>query len=119
MEPKHPHEFRSFEDLSESADNGELTPQQLQEELAKYTAAYKQEFDEKLAQGTDSRVISTREFFREHLSLAAAEVVYLCSNATSESVKLSAAKYIIETAIAQSEDEETISDLLKQLSTPA
>jgi hypothetical protein len=54
----------------------------------------------------------TRDFFRKNLAQAAAQVVWLSSNASSDSVRLNACKIIIKEAL---EDARSEGDPLKEL----
>jgi len=105
-----------FTKLNELADKGELTPQSLQETLNKYAESLEQEF--KATSSIDPANIPeyTRNFFKENVYTAAAQIVFLSNNADSESVRLRAAQTILQQAFADAEkDGDPIRELMQEL----
>lgn len=94
-----------FDRLNKKADEGELTPAMLQEELNKYAEAYRQEFEVATAKAPEDAAEAARDFFRKNLATAMAQVVWLSVNADSETVRLNASKSIITLALAESRDD--------------
>lgn len=94
--------------------------QTLQEELAKYKKAIQEEFESTggntLTGGsldpTENVEKYTRNFFRQNLAGAAAQIVWLSQNSTSDAVKLNASKLIIKEAL---EDARKEGDPMKEL----
>lgn len=89
--------------------DNELTPDRLQDELAKYQAALKQEFElaEKAADGFDPLMVeaSLKKFWLSNAPMSAAQIVWLAQFADSETVKLKANQFVIEQAKELSEAE--------------
>ena len=85
--------------------NGEgLTEEEMRARLANYAKAIQEEYEtQRAATPEDEVVTSTKEFFRNHIGEAAAQIVYLANNAASETVRLNASKYVIEEANAKSD----------------
>jgi hypothetical protein len=105
-----------FEKLSDLADAGELTQENLQEMLNGYANALQQEFEANVAKSPDDVEVYTRDFFKKNVHSAAAQIVYLSNNAFSESVRLKAASLVITEALKDSRaDGDPIRDLLKEL----
>lgn len=111
-----PPELKNFEELDKQADSGNLTRQSLQDELNRYAAAYREEFE--LASKADPENVEeyTRDFFKQNIHQAAAQIVWLASNAESESVRGNMSKYVIEQATKDAEDAgDPVRALLKKL----
>jgi hypothetical protein len=105
--------LRSFDELM--ADD-ELTPESLQSQLNQYAEAIRQEYQ--LSTEVDPENVSeyTTDFFRKNVHAAAAQIVWLSTNAYSESVRGNMSKYIIEKATADSDAAgDPIKDLLAKL----
>lgn len=93
----------------------------LQAELTKYKKALEEEF----ARSTDGSSLDsavenveryTRDFFKKHMATAAAQVVWLSGNSTSDSVRLNASKYIIGEALADAKEQgDPIRELMQEL----
>lgn len=106
----------NFDELAAKAETGELTEASLQQKLNEYSAALKQEYETKTAASPENLEEFTRDFFKKNVHSMAAQVVWLANNAESESVQLSACKYGIGLAFAQSEEDgDPIKNLLKEL----
>jgi hypothetical protein len=88
----------------------------LQKELVAYQQAIKAEY-ELSKNGVPENVEElTRDFFKTQAAAAAAQVVWLANNAHNESTRLSAAKAVIEYALADAnKDGDPIKDILKEL----
>lgn len=109
-EPKEP---RPFEELM--ADDA-LTEAGLQAELEKYREALRGEYEVATTKNPDNIIELTRDFFKNNSSEAAAQVVWLMCHADSETVRLSAAKYVIDHgAVDAKVDGDPIKDLLTKL----
>lgn len=96
-----------------------LTPETLQARLQKYHAAFESEF--KLAEeaanteGESSKEI-TQRFFKEHVPVAAAHIIFLAQNSTSDAVRLSACKEIIKLGLESDvRTGDPIADLIEKL----
>ena len=104
-------------------ENAELTfgpsDEELQAELHKYAKALREEFAR--AESPDDRAAEnvekyTRDFFKKNLATAAAQVVWLSANSTSDSVRLRACQIIIKEALEDARaDGDPIKDLLSGL----
>jgi hypothetical protein len=90
----------------------ELTPERLQETLNNYAEAFRQEFETSTAASPENVEEYTRDFFKRNIHSAAAQIVWLANNASSESVKLKACTTIVHEALAPST---TPDDPIKQL----
>jgi hypothetical protein len=94
-----------------------LDDEKVQEKLNQYHEAFKQEFETSVKKNPENVDEYTREFFRDNLPMAAAQIAFLAANAESESVRFSASKYVILAAKEISEtDGDPIKELLKELS---
>jgi hypothetical protein len=91
----------------------------LQAELHKYAKALREEFER--APNPDDRPAEnvekyTRDFFKKHLASAAAQIVWLSANSTSDSVRLRACQIIVKEALEDARaDGDPVKDLLKDL----
>lgn len=84
--------------------------------LNNYSEALRSEFEMSIAVEPDNVPEYTHKFFREHVSIAAAQIVHLAVNAESDTVKFSASKFIVNAGMAEAMLEgDPIKDLLKQL----
>lgn len=101
-------------DPQESTDP--LTEASLQQHLNKYRQALESEYVVEVEKTPENVAELTTAFFKNNAAHAAAQIAWLAMNADSESVKLNAAKFIIQSANADAEaDGDPIKDLLKQL----
>lgn len=112
-------EPRTYEEMMND-DN--LTEESLQDELRKYKEAYQQEYEIKMKRVADGEVDPkqitdyTRDYFKANLAGAAAQIVWLSSNADSETVSLSASKFVVEQALTDAKvDGDPVAALLAQL----
>lgn len=93
----------------------DMTDDYVQSELQKYRAALEQEFAMADTTGMSRDAETpTKEFFKSHVHNAAAQVVWLCYNSTSDSVRLRAAKMILDEA-KNDTDSGSLADVLKGL----
>lgn len=76
------------------ADEPELTQESLQAKLREYHAALRSEFEAATSKEQEDQ--ATLEYFKKHIPVAAAQVVHLAQNSSSDSTRLSASKYIID-----------------------
>lgn len=94
----------------------ELTPEKVAEALNVYATALQKEFEEKTQAEPENVAQYTKEFFKRNVHGAAAQIVWLSTFAESETVKLSASKYVVEQAIKDEEDaQDPVRDLLTKL----
>jgi len=91
----------------------------LQAELAKYKKALEEEFKshpdpaDRAAENVEKY---TRDFFKKHMASAAAQIVWLSANSTSDSVRLRACQIIVKEALEDARaDGDPVKDLLKDL----
>jgi hypothetical protein len=94
--PENPQD--DFDELMRQADEGELTPEKVQEKLNNYHAAFEQEFAEAAEKSPDNIIEYTQDFFKKNVAMAAAQIANLCGNAESETVRANCSKFIIEQA---------------------
>lgn len=92
-----------FNELNRLADEGELTPDTLQQKLADYRGAIEQEFKASTEKNPDDVEASTSDFFKDNIPMAAAQLVWLAHNAESESVQINALKFIIQQGLADAD----------------
>jgi len=106
----------NFDELNAQAENGELTDESLQEKLNQYSLALQQEYETKTEVAPENIEEYTRDFFKKNIHMAAAQIVWLAGNASKESTKLNAAKYVVEAALAEGRaDGDPIKELLRSL----
>lgn len=76
----------------------------LAEELAAYREALRQEYATTPGSSdpATNAVKYTRDFFRNNLAAAAAQIVWLSSNSSSDAVRLNACKIIVKEALEDS-----------------
>jgi hypothetical protein len=91
----------------------------LQAELAAYKKALEEEFarspspEDRAAENVEKY---TRDFFKKNLATAAAQIVWLSGNSTSDSVRLRACQIIVKEALEDARaDGDPIRDLLRDL----
>ena len=99
-----------------------LSDEALSAELHSYAAALRQEFEiqqnKTAASDKDTQNVEkyTRDFFKKNLAHAAAQIVWLSSNSTSDSIRLKASTFIVKEALAGSvADGDPITELLREL----
>ena len=100
-----------------------LSDEALQAELHSYAQALRQEFELTQAKQADNETTNveryTRDFFKKNLAHAAAQIVWLSSNSTSDSIRLKASQFIVKEALAASiGDGDPIAELLRELHNP-
>jgi hypothetical protein len=118
QEPPNPQDpaNEDFHELMDKAESGELTQEGLQEKLNAYHKALSEEFAVKAKAAPENTEEYTREFFKDNVHLAAAQIVWLAGNAESESVKLNACKTIVTEALADARaDGDPIKDIINGL----
>ena len=120
-----PKDTESTEDTDSQELQFGLSDGELQKELHSYAAALRQEFE--LSQSKTATAENetqnvekyTRDFFKKNLAHAAAQIVWLSSNSTSDSIRLKASQFIVKEALAGAQaDGDPISELLRSLQTP-
>jgi hypothetical protein len=105
-----------FSELSQLADNGGLSAESFNQKLNSYAEAFRQEYEQSTKESPENVEQYTLDFFKKNIHSAAAQVVWLSNNADSETVRLSASKYVIDQALADGErDGDPIKDLLNSL----
>jgi len=91
----------------------------LQAELANYKKALEQEFashPDPADRAAENVEKYTRDFFKKHMASAAAQIVWLSANSTSDSVRLRACQIIVKEALEDARaDGDPVKDLLKDL----
>jgi hypothetical protein len=92
----------TFDELMARADKDGLSSSDLQYILNEYGRAVRNEFEMALAEKPDDADEAKRDFCRTHMAEMLAEIHWLAKNADSESVKLSAAKYLADGAVKES-----------------
>lgn len=92
-----------------------------EEELRKYQQAIEQEYEraEAKAKTVDETVENSVEFFRKNAAHAGATIVFLMEHSTSDSVRLGAAKYVIDRVMRGQVDApgDPVAEILKGLAT--
>jgi len=101
------------------------TDDQLAKELRDYAKALRQEFARETEEENSTRDLEdpvsnvekyTRQFFRQNLPDAAAQIVWLSCNSSSDSVRLRACQIIIKEALEDARQEgDPIKDILNDL----
>lgn len=87
------------EDDSDDADPATSTAptaESVQLQLQNYKKALEEELREKEADNAENAIGNVLEYFQKHMNEAAAQIVFLASNSTSDSTRLAANKYMIE-----------------------
>lgn len=111
----HERNFKTFEELNAMADAGELTQASLQEELHKYQQAIAEEYATTSTKSENVEA-NTREFFKNNVQQAAAQIVHLAQNGETPNIRLKASEFIIKEAFAGARhDGDPIKDLLTEL----
>jgi sigma54-dependent transcription regulator len=125
-EPDHteptPKRDKTFEELDKLASEGNLTPDDLQLEIKRYTKAYQEEFEEAEAASNDlSKTAENLEtFWKQNAVLAAGQIVYLAHNAESETVRANMLRFIVERAEEDStRDGDPMAKILERLTSSA
>ena len=111
MEPENP-------DMPEDPDrqDEEVTPENLQEKLAAYQQAIKEEYEVSSEADPENIEEYTRDFFKKNVHIFAAQIAHLAVHADSETVRMNCSKYGIEAALADSRaDGDPMRDLLAEL----
>lgn len=95
----------------------EVDDKAVQAEMQRYAKAVEEEFARSEAANREPNIVdTTRSFFKKHVDIAAAQVLYLAVHSTSDSVKLNASKLIITEALADARAAgDPIKDLLAEL----
>ena len=104
---------KKIEDMTPDEIN-QLTEAAAQKALNDYHDAIQKEFSVASAAATTSDKVTeyARDFFKNNLPTAAAQIMWLVVNAESESIKLNASKYVVDRAL---EDAKVDKDPVKQL----
>lgn len=95
-----------------------LTPELLQAKLAEYQKALQQEYEDEVEGASSSNDVKTitQDYFRTNVPAAAAMIVRLAMNSTSDAVRGNMSKYIIQAAFDEEKDSgDPIRNLLKEL----
>ena len=117
-------ELAAIADGTADASNEPLTEETLQAKLQAYHKAYEEEFKqatEAAEKISDSKKVEelTTDYFRGHAPEAAAHIVWLAFNSTSDAVRSTNCRYIIERAFKEErESGDPIKDMLERLSKP-
>jgi hypothetical protein len=107
-----PEDF-DFEKLNDDPD---LTQEKVQDMLNGYAQAFREEFEEKTKKAPENVIEYTQDFFKKNINAAAAQIVWLTTNSTSDAIRLAASKYVIEQASKDAKaDGDPIKQMLKQL----
>jgi hypothetical protein len=111
--PSTPSTSNEYSDLFGPSDS------EIQAELHKYAKALREEFErspdpaDRAAENVEKY---TRDFFKKHIASAAAQIVWLSANSTSDSVRLRACQIIVKEALEDARaDGDSVKDLLKDL----
>jgi hypothetical protein len=95
----------------------DLTPEKLNDKLNEYAKAYQQEFEMTVTETPADTEKLTRDFFKKNAASAAAQIVWLSSNADSETVRLNASKTVLTMAFEDAKnDGDPFKELLRGLS---
>jgi len=106
------------ENFDEFEEKQELTEADLQAQLAAYQAAIRAEYEVQSSEAQTPREMEeiTGDFFRRNASSAAAQIVWLSQNSSSDSVRLAAAKYVIDRGFKeQAESGDPIKEIIAGL----
>jgi uridylate kinase len=105
--------------LNDDSLSDEEKEQLSQKALNDYSAALRSEFEVQQQTDPENTPEYTRKFFREHIGIAAAQVVSLATNSDKDSVRLAASKLIINWANEDAiEDGDPMKKLLQELTAP-
>jgi len=106
----------TFDELMAKADKNELTGDDLQYILNEYAGAVRSEFKLAMEASPENAEAAKLDFCRNHMAEALAQIHWLIRNADSESVQLSAAKFIADGAIDEATREgDPMKELFKKL----
>jgi hypothetical protein len=96
--------------------NESITPENLQEKLAAYQQAIKEEYEVSSEADPENIEEYTRDFFKKNIHIFAAQIAHLAIHAESETVRMNCSKYGIEAALADSRsDGDPMRELLTEL----
>jgi hypothetical protein len=111
-----------FDATPEQIKNDPALQEKYKQEMQDYQKALQQEYEiaAKKDDSLEDIAKTTAEFLAKHNPTAAAMVVYLMNNSTSDGVRLNASKYIIETVRNAHKDlpGDPVADILKSLMAP-
>jgi len=111
-----PNKEPTFEELMAKADNGQLSGDDMQKILNDYAQSVREEFEVTVAASPENAEEAKRDFCRNHMAHAMAQIHWLTIHAESESVKLSACKFIADGAIKEAnKDGDPIAEIMRQL----
>lgn len=84
--------------MAEHENYDEETLARLDKEMRDYQQAIKEEYEvaEKNSTELEQSIENSVEYFRKNANHASAMIVFLMENSTSDSVRLNAAKYVVE-----------------------
>lgn len=101
----------------EHLDPGEpVSEETLQLMLHNYSDALRQEFEIEVNNDPDNTPAFTHKFFREHMHIAAAQIVHLCTAGETDNIKLNASKFVVIMGNKQADEEgDPIKNLLAEL----
>jgi hypothetical protein len=103
-------------DFDDLANDPNLTEEKVQAKLNSYAKALRQEFEQATADQPESVHEYAQDFFKKNIHAAAAQIVWLSNNSTSDGIRLAAAKYVVEQALKDAKrDGDPIRDLLKEI----
>jgi hypothetical protein len=109
----------------DNSDNSELTPETLQEKLRAYHKSFQEEFAKPANEiNEDSEAIANKakEVLIKCIPDAAATLAYLCNFAESATIRLQAAKYIMDNGLGKTgfaTPADPLEELVKQLTANA
>jgi 2-keto-4-pentenoate hydratase len=103
-------------EFDELNNDPELTQEKLQEKLNSYAEALRSEFEESTKESPENVEEYTRDFFKKNIHHAAAQIVWLAANSTSDSVRLRASQIVVSEALTDARaDGDPIKDILAEL----
>lgn len=116
-EHKEPDTELDFEALMADAKSGKMDEDGLQEKLQAYQQAIKEEYEEKNKDSDVEQIAeNTRAYFRGNVSLCAFQIVQLAQFSTSDGVRASCAKYVVDHVLEDVNAEgDPVKALLKEL----
>jgi hypothetical protein len=105
-----------MDEFDELNNDPELTQEKLQEKLNSYAEALRSEFEEANKESPENVETYTRDFFKKNIAMAAAQIVWLAGNSTSDSVRLRASQIVVSEALQDARaDGDPIKDILAEL----
>lgn len=115
--PEVPDTELDFEALMADAKSGKMDEDGLQEKLQAYQQAIKEEYEEKNKDSDVEQIAeNTRAYFRGNVSLCAFQIVQLAQFSTSDGVRASCAKYVVDHVLEDVNAEgDPVKALLKEL----